>query len=262
MGTSQGSPVLVGYPPIQRAVGAPPPSWPAGALPGPGGTTGQAWGKRSNADNDTGWITVSGGPGGAVDSVNAKTGAVVLTATDVGADAAGAAAAATAAAAQKAANLSDLASASTARTNLNLGTAALAAAGDFDAAGAAAAATSTAAQRASNLSDLASASTARTNLGLGTAATADKVAAGSAGVLDATDATTTNARTPTSHAASHASAGSDPVTLAESQVTNLTSDLAAKVAKAGSATTLWAGTAAAYAAIGTKDANTVYVVLP
>ena len=46
--------------------------------------------------------------------------------------------------------------------------------------------------------------------------------------LAATDASTTNARTPTAHAATHASAGSDPVTLAESQVTNLTSDLAAK----------------------------------
>ena len=254
--------MLVGEPSIQVTSTAPPATWPTWSRLPAGGTAGQVLGKVSDGDFDVSWRSGGGGGGGAVDSVNAKTGAVVLTATDVGADAAGAAAAATAAAAQKAANLSDLASASTARTNLNLGTAALAAAGDFDAAGAADAATSTAAQRASNLSDLASASTARTNLGLGTAATADKVAAGSAGVLDATDATTTNARTPTSHAASHASAGSDPVTLAESQVTNLTSDLAAKVAKAGSATTLWAGTAAAYAAIGTKDANTVYVVLP
>jgi hypothetical protein len=34
---------------------------------------------------------------------------------------------------------------------------------------------------------------------------------------------------PTAHAASHGSAGSDPVTLAQSQVTNLTTDLASKV---------------------------------
>jgi len=59
---------------------------------------------------------------------------------------------------QKTSNLSDLAAASTARTNLGLGTAAVAATTDF-------------AQVANDLSDLASASTARTNLGLGTIAT-------------------------------------------------------------------------------------------
>lgn len=42
------------------------------------------------------------------------------------------------------------------------------------------------------------------------------------------DSRFTDSRTPTAHAASHASAGSDPVTLAESQVTNLTTDLAAR----------------------------------
>ena len=45
----------------------------------------------------------------------------------------------------------------------------------------------------------------------------------------ATAAQGTDARTPTAHAASHASAGTDPLTLAQSQVTGLTSDLAAKV---------------------------------
>ena len=57
-----------------------------------------------------------------------------------------------------------------ARTLLALGTAALAATGDFDAAGAAAAVQALAALRANNLGDLASAATARGNLGLGTAA--------------------------------------------------------------------------------------------
>lgn len=46
------------------------------------------------------------------------------------------------------------------------------------------------------------------------------------------DSRLSDARTPTAHASSHASGGGDPVTLAESQVTNLTSDLAAKEATA------------------------------
>lgn len=75
-------------------------------------------------------------------------------------------------AAQKASNLSDLTSASTARTNLGLGGAAVLAVGTG--AGTVAAGDDTrisgAAQKASNLSDLSSASTARTNLGLGGAA--------------------------------------------------------------------------------------------
>lgn len=48
--------------------------------------------------------------------------------------------------------------------------------------------------------------------------------------VQATDARLTDARTPSAHASSHAAAGSDPVTLAQSQVTNLTSDLAGKAA--------------------------------
>ncbi|MGI9143045.1 MAG: hypothetical protein ACR2IJ_07620, partial [Fluviibacter sp.] len=43
-----------------------------------------------------------------------------------------------------------------------------------------------------------------------------------------TDPRLSDARTPTAHAASHAAAGTDPVTIAESQVTGLVSDLAAK----------------------------------
>lgn len=86
------------------------------------------------------------------------------------------------ASAQRASNLSDLASAATARTNLGLGTAATQASTAFDASGSAATAQSNAitasAQRASNLSDLASASTARTNLGLGTAALISSTAGG------------------------------------------------------------------------------------
>lgn len=75
------------------------------------------------------------------------------------------------------------------------------------------------------------ASTARTNLGLGTAATLNVPASGNAAageVVKGSDTRLTDARTPTSHASTHAAAGSDPVTISESQVTNLTADLAGK----------------------------------
>lgn len=93
-------------------------------------------------------------------------------------EAPGAAAAAIASSAQRASNLSDLANAGTARTNLGLGTAATQASSAFEAAG-------LATLKSANLSDLASAATARTNLGLGTAATQ------ATGAFDAAGAATT-----------------------------------------------------------------------
>lgn len=76
------------------------------------------------------------------------------------------------------------------------------------------------------------------------------VALGTSGTTAAAgnDSRLSDARTPTAHAASHASAGSDPVTLAQSQVTGLATSLAAK------ADTSSLGTAAA-ANTGTGAGN-------
>ncbi|MFF7411653.1 hypothetical protein [Streptomyces lydicus] len=62
-----------------------------------------------------------------------------------------------------------------------------------------------------NLSDLDSAPAARTSLGLGGAAVLN-VGTGTGTVAAGDDSRLTNARTPTSHATSHAANGSDPVT--------------------------------------------------
>jgi hypothetical protein len=62
----------------------------------------------------------------------------------------------------------------------------------------------------------------------GTAAALNAPASGNAAsgeVVKGSDTRLSDARTPTSHAATHGSAGSDPVTISESQVTNLSTDL-------------------------------------
>jgi hypothetical protein len=76
----------------------------------------------------------------------------------------------------------------------------------------------------------------RTNLGLGGAAVLN-VGTGAGTVAAGNDSRLSDARTPTAHAASHASGGGDPLTLAQSQVTSLVSDLALKAPIASPALT-------------------------
>ena len=57
------------------------------------------------------------------------------------------------------------------------------------------------------------------------------------------DSRLTNARTPTAHASTHASAGSDAITLAQSQVTSLVTDLSNKAPSTGIAPSAITGTA-------------------
>lgn len=79
--------------------------------------------------------------------------------------------------------------------------------------------------------DDANAAAQRTTLGLGTASTKDTPASGNAAVgevVQGDDTRLTDSRTPISHASTHTSAGSDPLTLSQSQITNLTTDLGNK----------------------------------
>lgn len=68
-------------------------------------------------------------------------------------------------------------------------------------------------------------------LAVGTAASYNVPTVGDATsgqVVLGSDSRLTGARTPTSHASTHGAAGSDPISISQSQVSNLTSDLAAK----------------------------------
>ncbi len=141
------------------------------------------------------------------------------------------------------------------RTQLGLGTAATQPAAAFDAAGAAAAAQAFAIQRGNH---------SGTQL-LATISDAGNAAGKNVGVITGTVAAGDDSRfsdpaTPTDHAASHAAAGSDPVTLAQSQVTSLTSDLALKAPLASPALTGVPSAPTAAANTNTTQlANTAFV---
>jgi hypothetical protein len=102
------------------------------------------------------------------------------------------------------------------------------------------------------------------SLGLGTASSYNVPAAGNATsgqVVLGSDTRLTDSRTPTAHASTHTSAGSDPLTLSQSQITNLTSDLAAKAPLASPTFTgTPAGTTAPADTNTTQLATTAYVI--
>jgi hypothetical protein len=128
---------------------------------------------------------------GAIQTVNGQTGIVHLVASDVGALA-------------TAANLTDLPDAAAARGHLGLGTAATAAATDFDVAGAAASAQAAATSAAA--ADAAGKVSAHSSATTGIHGITDTAA-----LVLTSDPRLTNARTPTTHASTHAAGGTDPL---------------------------------------------------
>lgn len=102
------------------------------------------------------------------------------------------------------------------------------------------------------------------DLGLKTAAYYDVPVVGNAAsgeVVLGSDSRLTNQRTPTAHASTHTAAGSDPLTLSQYQITNLTTDLAAKAPLASPTFTgTPAGPTAAVDTNTTQLATTGYVI--
>jgi hypothetical protein len=84
------------------------------------------------------------------------------------------------------------------------------------------------AEAVTRAADDATEATARATVASNLATHAGLTTSAHGGIVASTDPRLTDSRTPTAHASTHASAGSDPVTLAQSQITSLVSDLALK----------------------------------
>lgn len=176
------------------------------------------------------WSNISGTPttlagygitdsiGGAVDSVNGQTGVVVLDAGDVGADPSGTAAAAIAAHLAAGDPHAQYQTQTEGDARYYQLTTDLATQNELDA----------------EANTRAAADTANAN-NLTTHANLTTTAHG--GIVASTDPRLTDARVPTAHASTHASAGSDPLTLAQSQITDLVADLLLKAPLASPALT-------------------------
>ena len=164
-------------------------------LPTPLGDPGQV---AAVNDDGTGteWVDQAGGGGGAVDSVNGQTGVVVLGAADVGALGATAGAGGALSGNYPNPGLNDEAVQDLVGAMVDGNTETGAALTYDDTNG-------------------------KLNIAVAYGTSAGTSAQGN-------DSRLSDARTPTSHASSHASDGSDPLTLAQSQITGLTSDLALK----------------------------------
>ena len=192
------------------ATGTVGPTGPTGTGVPTGGTSGQVLAKKTGTNYDTEWVDQSGGGGGGSGTVTSVTGtAPIAVATGTTTPVVSIAAATTSAAgSMSSADKSKLDGVATGAT-ANSSDATLLARANH-----------TGTQALSTISDA------------GTAAAKNAPATGNASATEVvlgSDTRLTDARTPSAHASSHGSAGSDAITVAQSQVTGLSASLSAKL---------------------------------